>query len=122
MGDSGGDKAQGTVSFSGAPLNGQTVSFPNVGGGTTYTVTWDETAAAGNFSVTSATNVTAGTGGAGTANDMGFVMYNAIDTGISAASWPFTLVGTYAGGSTVTLAQAFLGRHQREHDNHRKLR
>ena len=83
MGDTGGDKAQGTVSFSGAPLNGQTVSFPNVGGGTTYTVTWDDTAAAGNFSVPDGTSVTAGIGGAGTANDMGFVMYNAIDTGIS---------------------------------------
>jgi len=109
MGDTGGDKAQGTVSFSGAALNGQTVSFPNVGGSTTYVVTWDETQAAGNFSVPDGTSVTAGIGGAGTANDMGFVMYSAIETGISAASWPFTLVGTYGGGATVTLAQASAG-------------
>jgi len=106
MGDSGGDKAQGTVSFSGAPLDGQTVSFPNVGGGTTYVVTWDGGAAAGNFAIPDATTVSAGILGAGTANDMGWVMYNAIDLGISSASWPFTLVGTYSGGSTVTLSQA----------------
>ena len=109
VGDSGGDKAQGTVSFSGAPSDGQTVSFPTVGGGTTYVVTWDAASPAGNFAVPSATSVVAGIGGAGTANDMGFVMYNAIDTGISVSSWPFTLVGSYGGGSTVTLSQNSAG-------------
>ena len=109
VGDSGGAKATGSISFSGAPTNGQTVSFLNPGGGTTYTVTWDEASPAGNFAIPNATSVTAGIAGAGTANDMGFVMYNAIDTGISVSSWPFTLVGSYAGGSTVTLSQTSAG-------------
>ena len=109
MGDSGGDKAQGTVSFSGAPLNGQTVSFPNVGGGTAYVVTWDELEALGEFAIPDATNITAGTGGAGSGNDMGFALYGALDTGISVSSWPFTLVGTYGGEDSVTLSQTSAG-------------
>ena len=109
MGDTGGDTAQGTVSFSGAPLNGQTVSFPNVGGGTTYTVTWDELEALGNYAIPDATNITAGTGGAGSGNDMGFALYGALDTGISVSSWPFTLVGTYGGEDSVTLSQTSAG-------------
>ena len=109
MGDTGGDKAQGTVSFSGAPLNGQTVSFPNVGGSTTYVVTWDELEAVGNYAIPDATNITAGIGGAVSGNDMGFALYGALDTGISVSSWPFTLVGTYGGESTVTLSQTSAG-------------
>ena len=109
MGDSGGDKAQGTVSFSGAPLNGQTVSFPNVGGSTTYVVTWDELEAVGNYAIPDATNITAGIGGAVSGNDMGFALYGALDTGISVSSWPFTLVGTYGGEDSVTLSQTSAG-------------
>ena len=109
MGDSGGDKAQGTVSFSGAPANGQTVSFPNVGGGTTYTVTWDTSSPGGEFAITSATNVTVGIGGITSANDFASMMDNAIQLGIGNADWPFTVPGTYAGGTSVTLSQASAG-------------
>jgi len=109
MGDSGGDKAQGTVSFSGAPLNGQTVSFPNVGGGTAYVVTWDELQALGNYTIPNATNINAGIDGAVSGNDMGFVLYGALDLGIAVSSWPFTLVGTYGGEDSVTLSQTSAG-------------
>ena len=109
MGDTAGAKAQGTVSFSGAAANGQTVSFPNVGGATTYTVTWDTSIPAGEWTSDGGANVGAGCGGISSANDFASIMNSSIDLGISSLSWPFTLVGTYAGGSTATLAQTSAG-------------
>ena len=108
LGDTGGAKAQGTVSFSGVAANGQTVSFPNVGGGTTYTVTWDASLSMGSVTITSDTNVTAGIDGAGSADDMGYIMYIALDLGIQQASWPFTIPSTIA-GTSVTVTQTSAG-------------
>jgi hypothetical protein len=106
VGSTGGAIAQGTISFSGMPADGQGIALLNPGGSTTYTVTLSTAMNTGEFSV-AGNGVTAGINGISSAADAAWVMSEAISNGI-VSGWPFTLTG-YAGGTTVTVHQATAG-------------
>ena len=102
VGDTGGEKAAGTIAFTGVPADGQGIGL-STNGSTSYTVTMSTSMDAGQFVMPNDATVMAGINGVGTAADMAWLTTEALNTGIL-AGWGFTTT-TYSGGSTTAYVQ-----------------